>query len=101
MGEYVFWPRGCAGGWEKYGPDALIGGALGSVSDPCVIREEDGFHMWFTWNDAHCIAYAQSEDGIHWDNPRVVLQPQLGSSWQRDAVARPWVPVLCGFENQR
>lgn len=91
MGEYVFWPRGCAGGWEKYGPDALIGGALGSVSDPCVIREEDGFHMWFTWNDAHCIAYAQSEDGIHWDNPRVVLQPQLGSSWQRDAVARPWV----------
>ncbi len=60
--------------WEKHPAGPVFSGNPGSwnhhVSQPCVIRENGIYKMWYTAKDPNnsesIIAYTQSEDGIHW-----------------------------------
>ncbi len=91
MDGMIYQPRGCAGGWEKVGAQAQLGGALGTVFDNSILYENGVFHQWFSWRPTRSIAYCQSTDGVHWSNPRVVLLPDPASTWERDDVNRPCV----------
>ena len=46
MGRYKYIPRGTAGGWIKSQDSPVIGGALGTVFDCCVRKENEGYRMW-------------------------------------------------------
>lgn len=90
-GGYKLKPRGMTAGWkpEKYGP--VLGGALGNCTDCHVIRENGIYKMWFTWQPVRCIAYTESQDGVDWEMPRLVLTPRYDSDWEIHEVSQPAV----------
>ena len=88
---YKLRPRGKVADWEAEGCEAVLGGALGSISSCYVIQEGPVYKMWFTWQQSHCIAYGESTDGKHWGLPTVVLTPRYQSEWEIHEVSHPTV----------
>ncbi len=80
-------------GWEKYPGNPVLGGGLGTCFDVSVLREGNIYLMWFSWRPKLSIALVESQDGIHWSQPLVVLEPVPGSSWETN-VNRPVVLKL-------
>lgn len=76
-------------GWSRPVPHPVLGGVLGTCFDACVLRTLGGYRMWFSWRPKHSIALAESSDGIHWSDPRIVLTPR-NTGWEID-VNRPVV----------
>lgn len=76
-----------------------------SLSYPFVLREQDGFKMWYgshlSWEAdgfpmKHVIKYAHSEDGIHWQREGHICLDVTKNDY---AFARPWViPKEEGYE---
>ncbi len=65
------------GGWSKSPRNPILGGDLGACSDAAVLREGEKFRLWFSWRRQRAIGLAESEDGVDWGDPQVVLAPQL------------------------
>ena len=91
-----YYQYGTAGGWKKYGKNPVFGGDYGTCFDVSLLLEEgkEGmpvFKMWFSWRPKRAVGYTESTDGIHWENPCVVLEPLPGSSWEADEINRPAV----------
>jgi predicted GH43/DUF377 family glycosyl hydrolase len=76
-------------GWLKYEHNPVLGGKLGTCFDVCVLKEGDGYRMWFSWRPKKSIALVESRDGFHWSQPQIVLGP-TNSGWE-DEVNRPGV----------
>ena len=87
MGRYKYIPRGTAGGWIKSQDSPVIGGALGTVFDCCVRKENEGYRMWYSWRPVTCIVYAESTDGRNWTLPKVVLTYDEESEWECSEVS--------------
>ncbi|MCW3051276.1 MAG: putative lipoprotein, partial [Chthonomonadales bacterium] len=79
-----------AGGWQKLSTNPVLGGNLGTCFDAAVLKENGRFRMWFSWRPQKSIAYTESKDGIHWEQPVIALAPVAGSDWEDD-VNRPVV----------
>jgi predicted GH43/DUF377 family glycosyl hydrolase len=79
-----------ASGWVKHPQNPVLGGALGTCFDICVLKEGDTYRMWFSWRPRQSIALTESKDGIHWSKPVIVLGPNRASGWEDD-VNRPVV----------
>jgi len=79
-----------AGGWRKLPANPVMGGRLGTCFDAVVLKENGRFRMWFSWRPQKSIAYTESRDGIHWQQPVVALTPYAESGWEDD-VNRPVV----------
>jgi predicted GH43/DUF377 family glycosyl hydrolase len=79
-----------AGGWAKSEKNPVLGGKLGTCFDVSVLREGDGYRMWFSWRPKKSIALVESKDGLAWGEPAVVLGPNKASGWEED-VNRPVV----------
>ena len=88
---YKLRPRGKVADWEAEGCEAVLVGALVSISSCYVIQEGPVYKMWFTWQQSHCIAYGESTDGKHWGLPTVVLTPRYQSEWEIHEVSHPTV----------
>jgi len=73
------WTKGV---WEKYHGNPVLGGQVGTVFDPFVIKEGNLFRMWFSWRIYDSIAHTQSYDGISWSGPIRVLRPNSSSGWE-------------------
>ena len=82
-------PAETAGGWVKYTNNPVLGGSLGTCFDISVLKDGDRFRMWFSWRPKKSIALVESQDGIHWSDPEIVLSPAT-SGWEED-VNRPVV----------
>lgn len=82
--------RNTAAGWEKYPGNPVLGGRLGTCFDIAVLKEDGRFRMWFSWRPKESIALAESNDGIHWSDPVIVLAPNPDSGWE-DGINRPTV----------
>lgn len=78
------------GGWVKAAANPVLGGSLGSCFDVCVLRDGPLFRMWFSWRPQGSVALVESEDGIHWSDPVIVLGPNEASGWE-EYVNRPVV----------
>ena len=65
------------GGWVKYDGNPVLGGDLGTVFDVSVLKEDDVFRMWISWRPESSVALVESDDGIHWSEPTIVLVPAL------------------------
>ena len=60
---------------------------LGQVISPVVLKDENGFHMWYGAGaiPSNIIGYATSRDGIHWiKHSEPVLTPGPLGSWDVD-----------------
>jgi predicted GH43/DUF377 family glycosyl hydrolase len=81
--------RDTAGGWRKAAENPLLGGRLGTCFDVSVLKEDGRYRMWFSWRPKKGVALVESEDGVHWGEPAVVLEP-AASGWEQE-VNRPVV----------
>jgi predicted GH43/DUF377 family glycosyl hydrolase len=76
-------------GWIKNGHNPVLGGKVGTCFDVTVLREDAGYRMWFSWRPKQSIALVESQDGLHWTNPRIAIGP-TSSGWEDD-INRPSV----------
>jgi predicted GH43/DUF377 family glycosyl hydrolase len=77
-------------GWVKYDGNPVLGGKLGTCFDISVLKQGDTYRMWFSWRPKRSVALVESNDGIHWSEPLIVLGPRKQSGWE-DEVNRPVV----------
>lgn len=94
--------------WKRYGDnpvlnpctetdDPSVGWDYRSVGYPTVIKDTDGWHMWYSGgpNTNYGMGYAWSVDGINWtkdvDNP--IFHKDDGVDWRDD---RTYTPVVIG-----
>lgn len=77
-------------GWMKYPKNPVLGGNLGTCFDISVLKEGEGYRMWFSWRPKKSIALTESKDGIEWAKPAVVLGPNDKTDWEND-INRPVV----------
>jgi beta-1,2-mannobiose phosphorylase / 1,2-beta-oligomannan phosphorylase len=79
-----------AAGWIKYEKNPVLGGKLGTCFDIAVLREDGKYRMWFSWRPKQSIALVESEDGLTWGEPTIVLGPNAKTGWEND-INRPVV----------
>ena len=84
------------GGWTKYAGNPVLGGKLGTCFDVCVLwdavaaNDQARWRMWFSWRDRDSLALTESDDGVHWSDPTIVLGPRPETGWE-DVLNRPVV----------
>jgi len=79
--------------WVKHdGP--VLGGSLGTCFDVSLIRDSGKYKMYFSWRPKKSVAVAESEDGIHWGEPKILIGP-ASTGWEDD-INRPSVVVHGG-----
>src|ERR1700730_6545514 len=83
-------PTETTAGWVKYAKNPVLGGDLGTCFDVSVLKENDGYRMWFSWRPKKSIALVESKDGIEWSKPTIVLEPNRETDWESD-INRPVV----------
>ena len=73
-----------SGGWVKYKGSPVLGGEeIGTCFDVNVIREGNAnYNMYFSWRPKAAVAISQSEDGIKWSEPVIVLHRDTTSGWE-------------------
>ncbi|MEK7397193.1 MAG: family 43 glycosylhydrolase [Candidatus Poribacteria bacterium] len=76
--------------WKKYENNPILGGELGTCFDVSVLKEDNIFRMWFSWRPKKSIALVESTDGIHWNEPIIVLGPNPETNWEEN-INRPVV----------
>lgn len=89
-------PRGNTGGWERVGDQPVLGGPIGTCFDVHVIKEDGVYRMWFSWRPNRMMGHTTSRDGVHWDNPQVIMTPVEDSPWEAHEVNRPTLVVRDG-----
>jgi beta-1,2-mannobiose phosphorylase / 1,2-beta-oligomannan phosphorylase len=77
-------------GWVKHPGNPVLGGKLGTCFDISVLREGEKYRMWFSWRPKASLALVESDDGVHWSDPVIVLKPNKASGWEDD-INRPGV----------
>ena len=80
-----------SGGWVKYEGNPVLGGEeIGTCFDVNVTREGSAhYNMYFSWRPKAAIAISQSEDGMTWSEPTIVLDRDTTSGWE-DEVNRSY-----------
>jgi len=75
--------------WQKYAGGPVLGGKLGTCFDVSLLEDDGVFKMYFSWRPKHSIAVVDSKDGIHWSDPRILIDPAK-TGWEDD-INRPAV----------
>ncbi|NOR58651.1 MAG: hypothetical protein GQ474_09030 [Sulfurimonas sp.] len=82
--------------WHKHGlaiPYEI--GVAQAFSRPTVIKDEQGYHMWFSYRSGdgtkYRIGYAYSSDGIKWDRKKDSGIDVSEDGWDSDMVCYPFV----------
>lgn len=78
--------QGCYAGWRRYEGNPVIGHELGECFDVTVLKQEGElrYRMYFSWRSKKSIAMVESEDGLKWTDPIIVLGPRPESGWEND-----------------
>ncbi len=73
-----------AAGWVKHSGNPVLGGDLGTCFDVSVLKDGGKYRMWFSWRPKKSIALVESEDGVKWSEPLIVLGPNDKTDWEDD-----------------
>ena len=79
-----------AAGWQKLETNPALGGDLGTCFDVSVLKDGDKFRMWFSWRPKAAVALVESDDGVQWSEPVIVLPPNRKTDWE-ERINRPVV----------
>lgn len=71
-------------GWVKHPGNPVLGGKLGTCFDVSVLKDGDSYCMYFSWRPKKSIAVVESQDGMRWSEPQIVLGPHKASGWEDD-----------------
>ncbi len=77
-------------GWVKHPSNPVLGGDLGTCFDISVLKDEDRYRMWFSWRPRKSLALVESRDGIEWNEPVLILEPNPETDWE-ELINRPVV----------
>lgn len=58
------------------------GPSTGTLFDVLVTRDSGKYRMDFSWRPQKSLAVSFSDDGVHWDAPRITLGPDLTTGWE-------------------
>ena len=83
-------PADTSAGWIKSPANPVLGGKLGTCFDVAVLKDQETYRMYFSWRPKKSVALVESKDGIHWNEPTIVLGPNDKSGWEAD-INRPVV----------
>ena len=76
------------GNWEKYAGNPVLGDKnTGTCFDPIVLPGQNcgcRYKMYFSWRPKKSVAVSQSDDGITWGEPKIVLEPDYSTGWEDD-----------------
>lgn len=75
--------------WIKYPGGPVLGGKLGTCFDVCLLKDGGKYMMYFSWRPKKSIAVVESEDGVHWGEPAILIGPTK-TGWEDD-INRPSV----------
>lgn len=82
--------------WRKHGlaiPYEL--GVAQAFSRPTVVKDHDGYHMWFSYRSGtgqkYRIGYAHSYDGLNWDRKDSSGIDVSESGWDSEMICYPYV----------
>ncbi len=88
VGSLMVSPRLCSqpvdSGWVKCKENPVLGGQYGTCFDISVLHESGVYRMWVSWRPKKSIAITESNDGIHWSPPEIVLGPRPEAGWEDD-----------------
>lgn len=82
---------GTRAGWIKYGNNPVLGGEYGTCFDIAVLNVEGIYKMYFSWRPKKSIALSESNDGLHWNAPKIVLSGRETAEGWEDELNRPSV----------
>ena len=69
--------------FQKYEQNPIFGGGdLGTCFDVYVSRDNGRYRMDFSWRPKLALAVTFSDDGIHWEEPIITLEPRPESGWE-------------------
>lgn len=77
-------PAQTAGGWVKDPHNPVLGGQYGTCFDISVLKDGAKWRMWVSWRPQASIALVESDDGVTWTAPRIVLAPNPRTDWEQD-----------------
>ena len=82
--------------WEKHGlaiPFEI--GIAQAFSRPTVFKDDDGYHMWFSYRSGdgtkYRIGYAHSSDGLNWDRKKDSGIDVSPDGWDSEMICYPFV----------
>jgi predicted GH43/DUF377 family glycosyl hydrolase len=75
---------------DKSPANPVLGGKLGTCFDVALLKDGNTYRMYFSWRPKKSIALLESQDGMHWSEPLVVLGPNEKTDWEAE-VNRPVV----------
>lgn len=80
------------GGWVKYKSGPVLGGPeMGTCFDVFAL-EDGGYRLYYSWRPKESLAVVTGNDGVHWSEPRVILEPRPETGWEdginRNAVVK-------------
>jgi len=91
-------PAAPAGGWIKWPREPVLGGGeMGTCFEPTLLTEGATFRMWFSWRPRKLIALVEGDDGVHWSDPVVCLEPAPETGWQDIVNRQIIVPRADGY----
>ena len=81
--------------WIKCEENPVLGGDLGECFDISVLKDENVYRMYFSWRKKDSVAVTESDDGVHWKSPEIIIPPRLETGWE-DVINRPVVILKDG-----
>lgn len=75
---------GCWGNWRRYENNPVLKDNWGETYDVTVVRTKSKYRMYLSWRSTKSIAFVEGSDGVHWENPTVVLRPDPTTQWEDD-----------------
>jgi predicted GH43/DUF377 family glycosyl hydrolase len=75
-------------GWVKSPSNPVLGGKLGTCFDVAMLKDKGRLRMWFSWRPRKSLALVESQDGVEWNEPVIVLGPNSQTDWEED-INRP------------
>lgn len=63
-----------------------------AICKPCVVKDQEGYHMWFcARGENYCIYYAHSDDGMTWQRQAAPELDVSETGWDSEMVEYPFV----------
>ncbi|SEP15072.1 hypothetical protein [Paenibacillus sp. OV219] len=76
--------------WVKFEGNPVLGGQLGTCFDLAVLKDGGLYRMYFSWRPKQSVAMSESQDGINWSEPVILIEPREESGWEEE-INRPVV----------